>query len=297
VSCAGVCQPHEITCSRPPPGDYEHELCAKLAARGECHRRPTSFLAQCFRACSMADPEKVHAAIMDEIEATMPFPQEPPLGEAARLGEAVEIQIAGHAVNATRRHSSPAVVELHQLVSRDEAQSILQLAKPLLSASPTGANDKGYGATLRTSSSAVLLEANQHTAVRAVRDRVANLTGYPEPNLEPLQLVRYLPGQQYEPHHDFFDACDVREVFRGGERRATVLIYLNAIPDDGGGGTHFPELAVRVQPRRDGGVFFENYVEVNPHRGDARSLHQGEPPTRTTKFAVNVWIRARSFRL
>ena len=82
-----------------------------------------------------------------------------------------------------------------------------------------------------------------------------------------------------------------------GERRATVLIYLNSVPHDGGGGTHFPELGVRVQPRREGGVFFENYLPQEPRRGDRRSLHQGEPTTRSTKMALNVWIRARPFRL
>ena len=298
VSCAGVCQPHEITCTRPPPADYEHQLCAKLAAQNECFSRPTSFLAQCFRACSMYSPEMMLRALAAEIEASVPFPSDAPVARAERLGEAIEVDVDGRAVGATLRHQVPRVVELDHVVTREEALGIIALAKPLLSASPTGATEgKGYGATVRTSSSAVILEGLKHEAVRAVRQRIANLTGYPEANLEPLQLVRYLPGQQYEAHNDFFDACDVREVFRGGERRVTVLVYLNAIPEGGGGGTSFPELDVRIQPKRDGAVYFENYLESEPRRGDTRCLHQGEPPTRTTKFAVNVWIRARAFRL
>ena len=53
---------------------------------------------------------------------------------------------------------------------------------------------------------------------------------------------------------------------------------------------------MRVPPTKNAALLFENYVE-NRARGDGRVLHQGEPPTSTTKFAVNVWVRARRFRL
>ena len=47
---------------------------------------------------------------------------------------------------------------------------------------------------------ALLDEASRHPAVLSVRRRVANLTGYPEGNLEPLQLVRCTPLPAQEAH-------------------------------------------------------------------------------------------------
>ena len=294
VSCAGVCSAHEVSCSRPPPADYEHELCAKLAARGECWSRPPSFLAQCFRACAMDDPEKVLEALLAESAESVAFPTDGPTRAAAHFGAAVPITADGHTLSAELLHVEPRVLMLRDVITDDEARAIIRLAKPLLSASPTHTGE-GYRPTTRSSSSAVLLDDAQ-PPLRAVRLRLANLTGYPEANFEPLQLVRYLPGQEYEPHNDWFDACDVREHLRGGERRMTILIYLNAIASGGGGATNFPELEVRVPPTKRGAVLFENYA-LNATRGNGRCLHQGEPPSATTKFAANVWVRARRFRL
>ena len=46
--------------------------------------------------------------------------------------------------------------------------------------------------------------------------------------LEPLQVVRYHPGEKYEAHHDLFDLCDFPQKPR---RHLTFLIYLNNLPE------------------------------------------------------------------
>ena len=78
-----------------------------------------------------------------------------------------------------------------------------------------------------------------------VRERISAFSGYEDHHLEPLQVVRYHPGQKYDPHHDLFDICDFPQKPR---RHLTFLIYLNDLPDGAGGDTTFPRLHLSIKP-------------------------------------------------
>ena len=110
----------------------------------------------------------------------------------------------------------------------------------------------------------------------AVYQRAAGLLGCDSGAFEPMQCVRYEPGQRFHAHYD------------GLGRTHTVLIYLNQ--DFAGGETLFPDLPLSIAPQPGMALVFANL--------DADgvtipwSLHAGLPPRGGRKYACNLWARS-----
>ena len=178
--------------------------------------------------------------------------------------------------------ASPRVRILHNFLSKEEAERIIELATPYYHRSSTaraGSDDK------RTSHSATLPSSD--AVVSALRNRISFYCGYPEPNIEPLQAVRYHPGEFYKPHHDYYNAC---ETWQAGNRHFTFLIYLNQV--EGGGETSFPRLNITITPKAYSALVFNNCLDNG--EPDERSLHEGVAPTSGTKYAINGWVRSKN---
>lgn len=199
--------------------------------------------------------------------------------------------------------------EVQELLCATEAPGIWQ-PSPL--ALPMGQTP------LRTSDSTVLepecLTPAAANVVTHVALRAAALVGLPVSHVEPLQLVRYSPGQQYLPHVDWGNVGDT-SLWVVGQRVATVLVYLSDVPVGFKGGcTRFPRLVadgldgVRVQPQRgaavawpnvnaNGAPLFESEHEAEPvDPAPAMNLDARPslcPAIQPVKVAMNIWIRDR----
>ena len=130
-------------------------------------------------------------------------------------------------------------------------------------------------------------------ALIAIYARLAHFAGVPHENCELMGVLRYAPGQEYKPHHDFLpeDAEDYSEVKRSGQRSRTLLIALN--DEYEGGETIFPKLDVKLRGAPgDSFVFHNTDADEKPY---PETLHAGAPVASGEKWLLTLWCRARSF--
>lgn len=173
---------------------------------------------------------------------------------------------------------------IEDLVSEEEAASLMRrIARVNFTTSPT---NHATGQDWRSSSSAVIPRSDPEMQV--LLQRAAALCGVPLSHLEAPQVVRYRPGERYQPHMDSEGAH---------HRHWTLLLYLN---DPGGGGaTAFPLLDLKVLPAPRTAVFWENLRTEAGHPDPVRNyftVHDGQAPTGSEpKFAVNLWVRAAPY--
>lgn len=125
-----------------------------------------------------------------------------------------------------------------------------------------------------------------------INARMAATVGLPSPLFEAPNVLHYAPGESFAPHHDYFDpreASGATELARGGQRIATLLVYLNDAYE--GGETDFPVLGKRFKGRTGDALFFAN---VDPGgRVDPSTRHTGLAPTRGEKWLLSQWVRDR----
>jgi 2OG-Fe(II) oxygenase superfamily len=201
---------------------------------------------------------------------------------------------------------SPRVFHAAQVVGSDDCKRLIGLAVQLtMERSSVDIHNGRSGADnwVRTSSGAwlsihdVRWSDKDRAAIARVRERVALLSHVPVEHQEDIYLTRYDYGEEYRPHVDYFAKTNGAELVHGGQRHATVVVYLNTLePSDPneavGGETHFTATNVRVAPRQGDVLLFYN---TQPNGAvDKRSRHAGLPlHTHRPKWIASIWIRER----
>ena len=139
---------------------------------------------------------------------------------------------------------------------------------------------------IRTSDGASFPFVLENPAIHALNRRLAAASGTRVEQGEPLQVLRYRPGQEYRAHSDAIAGTD-------NQRALTFLVYLN--DDYEGGETAFLDVGLDWKGAKGDGLLFRNADEAG--RPDPRARHAGLPVTRGTKLLASRWIRARPIDL
>jgi len=187
----------------------------------------------------------------------------------------------------------PRVVVFADLLSDGECAELIALARTRLARSETVETATGSNAVnpARTSDGMFFLPGEFPVCAR-LEQRIAALLDWPLENGEGLQILRYGPGTQYQPHYDFFDQGEAGTpsiLKRGGQRVASIVCYLNT--PEAGGATVFPDAGLEVAPVRGNAVFFSY---DRPH-ALTRTLHGGAEVSAGEKWVATKWMRERRF--
>jgi len=210
-------------------------------------------------------------------------------------------QIGGHVIVQNSNHPdrpkwieqvswAPRSQVFRNFVSPEECQYIISRGEPHLTRSMVAGRDgMDVQSDHRTSMGAFLTFLRDDPVIIDIERRIAEWVHIPAENGEIFYLLRYEPGQQYKPHHDYFsDQVWIRE---HGNRIATVLVYLGA-PEEGGE-TAFPMAGIEVPVRLGDALLFWDYKpDMQP---DETSLHQGKTVKKGMKWCMTKWIRMRKF--
>ena len=187
-------------------------------------------------------------------------------------------------------HQSPPVLELQNFFTSQECSQVKDVvpdAYQVDSATFTGA------LSTRTSTSWFC----NYSQVPMLLAKANHLLNIPLENMEEPQIVRYKQGQQFSWH---YDEVPKPQLDNGGQRLATLLVYLNDIPS-GGGGTMFRDLlydgsCLTMQPKQGSALlFFPAFADGRP---DDRTLHKGEVMNQddAEKWIIQMWIHERAYQ-
>lgn len=211
---------------------------------------------------------------------------DPARAEAARMLAGLDLFPNGNPRSVPQPemlHKSPDIKLFRSAFSHEECAYILRVAKP--DYKRAFVTDQATGEEridpVRTADETHVHWLIENPLLHAFNRRLAALSGTRPDQGEPMQILRYRPGQQYLSHYDYIPGAK-------NQRILTALIYLNE--DYTGGETSFTRLGIKVRGRIGDVLLFPSVMADG--RREVDSEHAGLPVTDGVKLIVSRWIRA-----
>lgn len=191
---------------------------------------------------------------------------------------------------------APNAVVLDGLLEDGECEALIELARPRLQRSSVVHHSEGVRVDDTRTSAGCYFRRAECPVIADLEWRIAELTGLAPEHGEGLQVLHYLPGQHYVPHWDYFppespSSTDLIRPEQGGQRVATVIVYLNTVQM--GGETEFPRAGLKVAAVRGNACFF-SYRDA-AGLPDPLTLHAGCAVIAGEKWIAVKWLREGRF--
>ena len=183
------------------------------------------------------------------------------------------------------------VIQFEDLLSEAEAEDMINRCRDFGKFERSQAGDQI--SSVRTSSQCWCDDTNDclaNPSVRAVTERMLNVTRLPYNNAEYFQILQYHVGQFYKTHHDQQTAFWTPQ----GVRLYTFFVYLSDVEE--GGGTRFTDLGITVTPKRGRGILWPSVQTNDLNAGDMRTHHEALPVEKGVKYAANLWQHLYDFK-
>jgi prolyl 4-hydroxylase len=193
-------------------------------------------------------------------------------------------------------HRSPPVLTIENFFTATECEEVQRVA--LLAVDDKGpvqvqsATFSALAQSKRTSTSWFCYYSQVPTLLAKAQHVLGLVMGHME---EP-QIVRYKVGEEFSWHYDEVPSNQLKN---GGQRLATLLVYLNDVGE--GGGTVFRDLKdgttgemkmLKMKPKLGSALlFFPAFRDGKP---DDRTLHKGEVAGEE-KWIIQMWIHERDY--
>lgn len=186
---------------------------------------------------------------------------------------------------------TPRITQLHNFLTDEECEYLKNVSHPFLE--PAVIVDRKTGKNIVSSyrsNTGTFLTRRQDPIVARVERRIAQVTMIPEQNGEGLQILKYVDGQQYGEHTDYFDDAWNADPSLGGQRVATMLMYLST-PGEGGE-TVFPYAQNRVSGPEWSDCALKGFA-AKPVKGNALLFYNlktdGQPDKASTHASCPTW--------
>jgi prolyl 4-hydroxylase len=215
--------------------------------------------------------------------------------EPSRVTSGNTIVLSDGPVKVSLRLNRPDVVLIDQFLSDRECEELIEQSRQKLLPSaivdPTTGDDRLIP---ERTSEGTYFQRGENTLVQRLERRISELMNWPVECGEGIQVLHYRAGAEYQAHFDYFpvqDSGSAPHLSQGGQRVATLVMYLNDVID--GGETFFPEVGLSIIPKRGSATYFAYCNSLG--QVDPATLHSGAPVVSGEKWIATKWMRQNKY--